>query len=167
MGYNFAQGLGELRGAVDQYEPSRIKTRVDHALAKTDPRIVAQTQPSHIQRYLGEVSDLRFFSLVERVLQTQDRPADVDLEFDSYEQDCNMMDSDVVGGKAVDPPSLDAAQPFIDVYFSTIHFPYPFVPQSVFRKTYRKVQDSRNEKRRLGSTRLALICQQMPPALIL
>ncbi|KAI8692450.1 hypothetical protein NCS56_00001800 [Fusarium sp. Ph1] len=29
--------------------------------------------------------------------------------------------------------------------------------RSVFRKTYRKIQDSRNEKRRLGSTRLALI----------
>lgn len=152
----------------------RIRSQVDHALAKLSSyNFKARSQsssaksaiPSRVwpsqglgQKYLGEVSDVRFFNVVKRILQTQNGSAGSEQEFDNYEQDDMIPANTTMGAKGGDFHGLEASQQFIDVYFSTIHLAYPFIPQSSFMKTYRRVRDSVDEQRSLDATNLALIC---------
>ena len=95
------------------------------------PRSVANSQ-----RYLGEPSDVRFFNLVKRVLQ-EASPSERDEGMDSYEQD-DAEDASACDA-SVDLPSPEVAERYLDIYFTTIHVAYPFIPRSSFMKTYRNV----------------------------
>lgn len=97
------------------------------------PRSVANSQ-----RYLGEPSDVRFFNLVKRVLQ-EESPSERDEGMDSYEQDD--ADDAAACEASVDLPSPEVAERYLEIYFTTIHVAYPFIPRSSFMKTYRNVRE--------------------------
>ncbi|CAK7269819.1 hypothetical protein SEPCBS119000_003766 [Sporothrix epigloea] len=112
--------------------------------------------PRPAERYLGEVSDVRFFNLVDRALadtSNQGTPArpgsladnpmqgpasDGDEEaLASYEQDDFSPESTAVQTDVpADLPDPATAQRYLDIYFSTIHVAYPFLPRALFMQTY-------------------------------
>lgn len=188
--------VGELRGAIDQYETlldrivpdlpearqrdactsrSSIKALVDRNIARIESSLKTThleiVTASHVtatsgtsdqsQRYLGEVSDVRFFNLVKRVLQTKSMSNVIDQEFDSYEQGGDMSHSSSVAHTGMALPRLEEVDQFIDIYFSTIHLAYPFVPQSVFRKNYEIMKGSPEDHDQLDKTWLALLCESI------
>lgn len=115
--------MGALPTILDAESPTRPR-----------PRSVANSQ-----RYLGEASDVRFFNLVKRALQEENLSEWDDEGMDSYEQD----DADDPAARVaeVELPSPEVANGYLDMYFSTIHVAYPFIPRSTFMKTYREVRE--------------------------
>lgn len=87
------------------------------------------------QRYLGEVSDVHFFNLIKQLLQTREVSAVVDpsFGFDNYEQEGEMPPGTMSFGALAEPPGLDEASGFVQVYFSTVHLAYPFLLRSSFQ----------------------------------
>jgi hypothetical protein len=63
-------------------------------------------------------------------------------------------------GKAVELPSPEAAKIFIDVYFSTVHLAFPFIPQSMFMRSLDQARNSSDDSS-LDNTKLALICESL------
>lgn len=102
----------------------------------TKPR---QRSITNSQRYLGEASDVRFFNLVKRALQDENLSERDDEGMDSYEQDD--ADDPAACVASVELPSPEIADGYLDMYFSTIHVAYPFIPRLSFMKTYRKVRE--------------------------
>lgn len=99
--------------------------------------------PNNCQRYLGEASDVRFFNLVARVLQKPNLlAAQADERMDSYEQDDSMCTTLAPAASRVDMPSLETADMYIDIYFSTIHIAYPVISERAFLKPYRALRES-------------------------
>ncbi|KAH7175369.1 fungal-specific transcription factor domain-containing protein [Dactylonectria macrodidyma] len=94
-----------------------------------------ETHPRKQHRYLGEVSDIHFFNLVKSFLQTQDLST-VEPDFDSYEQDGEVWTASARSNGLVTLPSPDKTRELVEVYFSTIHIAYPFIPQSIFMETW-------------------------------
>lgn len=128
-----------------------INGRVENAFSRLGGRDTPQTIPkaespsrrrprsvTNSQRYLGEPSDVRFFNLVKRVLQEQS-PSERDEGMDSYEQDD--ADDAAACDASVDLPSFHVAERYLEIYFTTIHVAYPFIPRSSFMKTYRDVRE--------------------------
>ncbi|KAL1896315.1 hypothetical protein Sste5346_004699 [Sporothrix stenoceras] len=112
-----------------------------------------------VERYLGEVSDVRFFNLVDRALAetgslsssgspgqntegTHHHDAATVVEGDaleSYEQDDPSPEAaDAHDEAAVQFPGAEAAGRYLDIYFSTIHVAYPYIPQALFMQTYQR-----------------------------
>lgn len=90
------------------------------------------------ERYLGEPSDVRFFNLVKHVLQ-QENPSERDDDgMDSYEQDD--AHDPATFDASIDIPSPEVADDYLEMYFSTIHVAYPFIPRTSFMKTYRDLR---------------------------
>ncbi|OHF01514.1 hypothetical protein CORC01_03270, partial [Colletotrichum orchidophilum] len=110
------------------------------------------------QRYLGEVSDVHFFNVIKRILQTKDAPGGgADHDFDSYEQDGDaLLAGAAAGGRLVELPGPEQERKFTDVYFATIHLAYPFIPQSTFSKLCDRIGGAPNGGDRLGGTESAL-----------
>ncbi|TPX15962.1 uncharacterized protein E0L32_000296 [Thyridium curvatum] len=94
---------------------------------------------SNSQRYLGEVSDVRFFNLVKTVLQ-KNLPERVDDGIDSYEQDDPVSDGPTPNDMEL--PSPELADLYLEIYFSTIHIAYPFIPRRAFTESWVKFRDS-------------------------
>lgn len=97
--------------------------------------------PNESQRYLGEVSDVRFFNLIKRVLQ-KDNANRTDDDMDSYEQDdliSSSLSPKFVSGEL---PSHEAAEAYLEIYFSTIHIAYPFIPKGAFMRTYKRIRET-------------------------
>ena len=131
-------------------EMAVIRTRLDNDndIGSSSPPKQAvctgerNTPTNNTQRYLGEVSDVRFFNLVERVLQKKPSAGDaphIDVIASSYEQEVGTP-----GVAALDVPhhlpSPEAAAEYLDIYFSTVHIAYPFVPKSAFMARYRQLR---------------------------
>ncbi|KAG9500614.1 hypothetical protein J7337_009096 [Fusarium musae] len=76
--------------------------------------------------------------LVKRVLQAQPGSSDSDQRVDSYEQvdDIASPSVNVIPCRVVELPSREAAKAFADVYFSTVHLAFPFIPQSLLALIY-------------------------------
>lgn len=156
---------------------SRIKARASAALANVDAASTA-SQPSmristaedgqltvssvsHNERYLGEVSDVQFFNLVKRVLQTQGGSYP-EQGVDSYEQNGDTGDctNTTTAGKYLELPSPETAKGLADVYFSTIHIAYPFVPGSMFTRHFNDDQSLSEDHAFHSTTQVALLCKQ-------
>lgn len=89
------------------------------------------------QRYLGEVSDVRFFNFItQRVLQDGDNPTD---GLYSYEQE-DMAIPIPIKDVTIDIPSLQLADTYIEIYFSTIHIAYPFVSKCAMTRMNRHIR---------------------------
>ncbi|KAH8882103.1 hypothetical protein GQ53DRAFT_701463, partial [Thozetella sp. PMI_491] len=148
-----------------------IQAQVDHALSGIGPAIITAVKsqggpddtaappctPRQSQRYLGEVSDVRFFHLVKVLLRTENPPDGSGQGLDSYEQDSQIPPAHVFDSPAIELPSPEKEQQLIDVYFSTIHLAYPFVPQSVFMANYSKMRTARDDLEPVDTTWLALL----------
>ncbi|KAL2681317.1 hypothetical protein Neosp_008928 [[Neocosmospora] mangrovei] len=162
----------ELRDTIDHYEElvsrllsdspqkechvkefQEVKERARRALDgfTQDTDAGPSTQPDPNQhRYLGEVSDVHFFNLVKRFLQTS--PA-VEQDFDSYEQEGEVS---VGKSRPTALPEPDEARRLCEVYFETIHLAYPFIPKSVFMETWGGFQGPLGETHH-NSTDLAIL----------
>lgn len=171
-----------------QAQLNSIKSQVDQAVNKTSstetpsyspgvdrgqhnhhdyqPSPTPSLKPS--QRYLGEVSDVHFFNVIKRILQTKDAPGGggggssggADHDFDSYEQDGDaLLAGAAAGGRLVELPGPEQERKFTDVYFATIHLAYPFIPQSTFSKLCDRIGGAPNGGDRLGGTESALYCR--------
>ncbi|CAK7231815.1 hypothetical protein SBRCBS47491_008057 [Sporothrix bragantina] len=122
--------------------------------AKAPKRPSTASAPRPVERYLGEVSDVRFFNLVDRALAdtsngstpvTSDSAQvaagagdDGEAPLASYEQDDVSPEATAAHSNAVvEFPDLETAERFLDIYFSTIHVAYPFLPRDLFMQTYR------------------------------
>ncbi|CAK7222189.1 hypothetical protein SCUCBS95973_004756 [Sporothrix curviconia] len=112
----------------------------------------ASSAPRPAERYLGEVSDVRFFNLVDRALAdtsssgtpVTDHPSHTIAALDgedealaSYEQDDPSPEAAAAHiDAAVELPDPETAERFLDIYFSTIHVAYPFIPRAIFTQAY-------------------------------
>lgn len=141
--------------ALSNIDASLLTTKLPTSVTGSDT-ISSRPQVGRAERYLGEVSDVRFFNLVKRVLQTQPGSTDPDQGVDSYEQVDDIASPNVMPGKVVELPSPEAAKVFTDVYFSTVHLAFPFIPQSVFMRSLDQARNSSDESS-LDNTKLALI----------
>lgn len=121
----------------------RVKRALDRVALLTGPRAATIASPSdqdrspqspssqNQHRYLGEVSDVHFFNLVKGFLQTKDS-SNPEQDFDSYEQDGEIsITNNETTGHALLPAPVETRE-VVEVYFSTIHIAYPFIPQSPF-----------------------------------
>lgn len=145
--------------ALSNIDASLLTTKLPTSVTGSDT-ISSRPQVGRAERYLGEVSDVRFFNLVKRVLQTQPGSTDPDQGVDSYEQVDDIASPNVMPGKVVELPSPEAAKVFTDVYFSTVHLAFPFIPQSVFMRSLDQARNSSDESS-LDNTKLALICESL------
>ena len=154
---------------------SRIKTRVNAALASiavssegAQPTVhgsqtdVTGPSPGHrvyrSERYLGEVSDVQFFNLVKRILQTQSGSSCPEPEVDSYEQDDDITSGNAAAAcRTVQLPGPDSLKSLTDVYFSTIHLAYPFIPGSMFTRYLDGAHSPSDSSVSLDATQLALL----------
>ena len=177
--------LDRLAGIGKRVEDALSRLRLVHAHhpspASTHAVIVpgAETcsSPTKIApRYLGEVSDVRFFNLVESVLQEKSLASaaavaaavHADGGMDSYEQDDPVRTDQIAAtcGISIDLPSPETADEFLDIYFSTIHVAYPFIQKPVFMATYRRIRESGSMKD-VDTSWIAVLCRQTlfdPPA---
>ncbi|KAH9204049.1 fungal-specific transcription factor domain-containing protein, partial [Leptodontidium sp. 2 PMI_412] len=108
------------------------------------------------ERFLGEVSDVRFFNLVKQAIQTQVGSANLNQDVDSYEQDGDIASPNVRPSGAVKLPSPEKTAAFTDVYFSTVHLAFPFIPRNLFMRSLDQARSSSDDAT-LDNTRLALI----------
>ncbi|KAJ4243059.1 hypothetical protein NW757_011590 [Fusarium falciforme] len=128
----------------------RARRALDGFTQDTDAGPSTQLSDPNQHRYLGEVSDVHFFNLVKRFLQTS---PGVEQDFDSYEQE-----GDVSVGKSRPTalPEPDEARRLCEVYFETIHLAYPFIPKSLFMETWGGFQGPLSETHH-NSTDLAIL----------
>ncbi|EGU74881.1 hypothetical protein FOXB_14616 [Fusarium oxysporum f. sp. conglutinans Fo5176] len=143
--------------ALSNIDAATLTARLTTTLTGSDA-LSFRPQVSQAERYLGKVSDVCFFNLVKRVLQAQPGSSDSDQRVDSYEQvdDIASPSVNVMPGRVVELPSREAAKAFADVYFSTVHLAFPFIPQSLFMRSLDQALDSSDDCS-LDNTRLALI----------
>ncbi|EWG55241.1 hypothetical protein FVEG_13272 [Fusarium verticillioides 7600] len=143
--------------ALSNIDATTLTTRLTTTLTGSDT-LPFRPQASQAERYLGKVSDVCFFNLVKRVLQAQPGSSDSDQRVDSYEQvdDIASPSVNVIPCRVVELPSREAAKAFADVYFSTVHLAFPFIPQSLFMRSLDQALDSSDDCS-LDNTRLALI----------
>ncbi|ENH71321.1 hypothetical protein FOC1_g10006178, partial [Fusarium oxysporum f. sp. cubense race 1] len=143
--------------ALSNIDATTLTARLTTTLTGSDA-LSFRPQVSQAERYLGKVSDVCFFNLVKRVLQAQPGSSDSDQRVDSYEQvdDIASPSVNVMPGRVVELPSREAAKVFADVYFSTVHLAFPFIPQSLFMRSLDQALDSSDDCS-LDNTRLALI----------
>ncbi|KAF5707185.1 transcriptional activator acu-15 [Fusarium mundagurra] len=143
--------------ALSNIDATTLTTRLTTTLTCSDT-LPFRPQVSQAERYLGKVSDVCFFNLVKRVLQAQPGSSDSDQRVDSYEQvdDIASPSVNVMPGRVVELPSREVAKAFADVYFSTVHLAFPFIPQSLFMRSLDQALDSSDDCS-LDNTRLALI----------
>jgi hypothetical protein len=148
--------------ALSNIDATTLTTRLTTTLTGSDT-LPFRPQASQAERYLGKVSDVCFFNLVKRVLQAQPGSSDSDQRVDSYEQvdDIASPSVNVIPCRVVELPSREAAKAFADVYFSTVHLAFPFIPQSLFMRSLDQALDSSDDCS-LDNTRLALICKLQP-----
>ncbi|RKL46987.1 hypothetical protein BFJ72_g2724 [Fusarium proliferatum] len=121
----------------------RVKRALDRVALLTDPRVTTIASPSdqnqssqspssqNQHRYLGEVSDVHFFNLVKGFLQTKDS-SNPEQGFDSYEQDGEVSTTNNESVAHTLLPAPVETRELVELYFSTIHIAYPFIPQSPF-----------------------------------
>jgi hypothetical protein len=91
------------------------------------------------QRYLGEVSDVRFFNFITQRVLEHGNSSPGGEALDSYEQDDSMPPTPI-RDVSVDMPPREIAESYFDVYFSTIHIAYPFVSRPVITGVYEQVK---------------------------
>lgn len=111
----------------------------------------------HSGRYLGEVSDVRFFNLVRRMVLANGTPDANDEGPDSYEQD-DPVPQRLLSEVSLELPSVEVAEEYIEIYFTTIHIAYPFIPKSTFWRIYRKLRESTSYDD-VDISWLALLCE--------
>lgn len=127
---------------------SSVNQRVESYLADVKPIVSAEQlsnsqsrNSADSQRYLGEVSDVKFFNLIKRVLQ-KDNPSRADDDMDSYEQDDLITNCVSARFISTDLPSEESAEAYLNIYFSTIHIAYPFIPKGAFLRMYNRVRET-------------------------
>jgi hypothetical protein len=114
----------------------------------------------HSRRYLGEVSDVRFFNLVRRVVLANGAPDGRGNEgMDSYEQD-DPIPQRLLSEVCLELPSPEVAEEYIEIYFTTIHIAYPFIPKSTFIRVYRKLRAS-SVYEDMDTSWVALLCESV------
>ena len=143
-----------------------VKSRIETAVTQTNLSTIITTPaewpaplrtPIESQRYLGDVSDVKFFNLVKRVLQ-KDGSVRPDDGMDSYEQDDLVSSNLSPRTISTDLPSHDSAEAYLDIYFSTIHIAYPFIHKKAFMRTYNRLHDP-GAMEEIDSTWLATLCK--------
>jgi hypothetical protein len=164
--------LGRMAAIGERVEGALARLQLAHAPHPSPPstRAViitpiaqASSSPTNMApRYLGEVSDVRFFNLVQSVLQEKSlAAAAADGDLDSYEQDDPVRADTATCDVSVDLPSIETADEFLDIYFSTVHVAYPFIQKPVFMATYRQIRDSGSTKD-VDTSWIALLCRYLP-----
>lgn len=124
----------------------------------------ALKQPlSQTERFLGEISDVRFFNLVKQVFLSRLGSADRCESVDSYELDGDIPSPSVPPTRVANLPCATKVKTFTDVYFSTVHLAFPFIPQAPFLKSLEQAMNP-SDNTSLPNTTLALICKQLADA---
>lgn len=156
---------------------SRLKSRANVALADIGASSASPPTSVHIsegrndqltvspanhnERYLGEVSDVQFFNLVKRMLQIQGGSYP-EQNVDSYEQDGNTeTPGDAITSTPMEIPSPANAKELMDVYFSTIHIAYPFIPEAMIARHFSNDQSLPQKPVFQSTTQVALLCKQL------
>lgn len=146
------RALSEAKTATSTANPRQAGMLLD----APSPR---QTQ-LQTERFLGDVSDVRFFNLIKQVMQSHLGPTEAKQSIESYEQDDNSLSPSVVSNRVAQLPDPDKLIVFTNAYFSTIHLAFPFICQAPFMRSLNKVQTTTNSAS-IDSTTLALICTIM------
>lgn len=131
--------------------------------ALNETRSVRLARPLvHSGRYLGEVSDISFFNLVRRMVLANgdgndEGGMDNDEGMDSYEQE-DPIPQRLLSEVSLELPSPEVAEEYIEIYFTTIHIAYPFIPKSTFIRVYRKLREC-SVYEDMDISWLALLCE--------
>lgn len=110
------------------------------------------------ERFLGEISDVRFFNLVKQTFLSRLGSADCNKSVDSYELDGDIPSPSALPHRIANLPSPENAKKFTEVYFSTVHLAFPFIPQAPFMKSLEQAMDA-PEYSSVANATLALICK--------
>lgn len=170
----FSGIFGEDEAAVAATPSSSQQQQQQQPMLPSPASNVALPRPPAVaERYLGEVSDVRFFNLIDRALQEKKNEAGSscspekpgsETALDSYEQDepsCAAAAAAAVELEqlAAALPARDAAERYLDVYFSTIHMAYPFISRTLFVTTYRRYRANPAAAVDLDGSWLATLCR--------
>lgn len=115
------------------------------------------------ERYLGEASDIVFYNTVKQSLNLQSpasgtgAPTSNDTPEASYEQlKPNQRTQHELSSVM---PSRATTNRYLDIYFTTIHIAYPFLPQALFEEAHNEWwQSGSQSKFASADTWLALMC---------
>lgn len=119
---------------------------------------LALSQPLlQTERFLGEISDVRFFNLAKQVFLGRLGSVDRSESVDSYELDGDIPSPSIPPTRGINLPSPEKVKTFTDVYFSTVHLAFPFIPQAPFMKSLEQAMNP-IDSRSLPNASLALIC---------
>lgn len=112
----------------------------------------------HAPRYLGEVSDIKFFNMAKRSLgDVGSSPEEAEGIVDSYDQEEAIPARQMRYELSVLPDPVKAEE-YLEAYFTTIHIAYPFVPKASFMRTYRSLRSGDNIDS-LSPAWLGLLCK--------
>lgn len=128
----------EDQALVDSVLTGVDRVSADLASASTpSATLPAARRLSTSSRYLGKASDVSFFNLVRGLLNSAGgRPEASQLE--SYEREV-ADELDVSQGREdLELPDREAADAYVNVYFSTIHAAYPFICRQQFAHDYHR-----------------------------
>jgi hypothetical protein len=138
------EAVGSINSRVQQAQLGRFSQESETVKSPETPRSLPYASVRSSQRYLGEVSDVHFFNVVDRLLRGQDGEPKTEPEdeaMSSYEQD-EPPSAGPDGNRGIDLPSRQVADEYLNIYFSTIHVAYPFIPRSKFLRTYDRYMNS-------------------------
>lgn len=154
--------LDRLKAADTAFARAGAKTGTDAFTLKAETSAagsdaLALKQPLlQNERFLGEISDVRFFNLVKQVFLSRLGSDDGKESVDSYELDGDVPSPSVPSSRLTNLPSLGKLKTFSEVYFTTVHLAFPFIPQVPFMKSLEQAMDP-IDNTSLANTTLALI----------
>jgi hypothetical protein len=93
-----------------------------------------------VEAYHGEISDVQFYNVVKKTIQSRISSEKDDDSVEDYGQD-EAEHRGLTVAPPLEPPSKETLDERIALYFSTIHIAYPFIQQDSFMERYARLRD--------------------------
>ena len=126
--------LQDIRRLVPQ-EPKDDQSALDDAEVNADVGMAAAPSPT----YVGKASDIHFIHSIRQCVHGRRDVAEEDTPTQNYSQTHVLENSTTLKHPLLFPSPAEADQ-FLDVYLSTIHIAYPFMPNSVLLDAFQRFQ---------------------------
>ncbi|KAJ5190221.1 uncharacterized protein N7498_009206 [Penicillium cinerascens] len=124
--------LQDIRRLVPQ-QPKEEQLALDDAEANADAGIAAAPSPT----YVGKASDIHFIHSIRQCVHGRRDVAEGDTPTQNYSQTHVLENPTILKHPLLFPSPAEADQ-FLDVYLSTIHIAYPFMPNSVLLDAFQR-----------------------------
>jgi hypothetical protein len=107
------------------------------------------------QSYHGRASDIHFFNKIKEMFQHGLSVNAIEGGLQSYSQDRPTKSFNQSGKPFI--PDKEAADKYVEIYFSTIYIAYPFLYKPIFRSVYEDFWQGGEKKE--NASWLALLCK--------